>query len=76
MFGKTDIHGRMTRWLNLMAEYEFEMRHLAREKNITTDYLSRSIKSPLSLKASLDLTIDLWLHGKSSKPNVEVVASI
>lgn len=26
--GKTDVHGRLALWLNFMAEYEFEIRHL------------------------------------------------
>lgn len=41
-FGKIDVHGRLARWLKLMAEIEFEIRHLPGNENVTTDYLSRS----------------------------------
>lgn len=27
-FAKRDVHGRIARWLNLMAEYRFEIKHI------------------------------------------------
>lgn len=41
-FEKNDVHGRLTRWLKLMAEYAFEIQHLPCGKNVVADYLMSS----------------------------------
>lgn len=38
-----DIHRKLTSWMKLMDEYEFEIRHLPGDKNVIADYLSRSV---------------------------------
>ena len=41
-FKKKDVHGRLARWLDLLAEYEFEVEYLRGSENGAADYLSRS----------------------------------
>lgn len=40
-FKKKYIHGRLARWLDFLAEYEFEIRYRAGGKNGAADFLSR-----------------------------------
>lgn len=40
-FAKQDIHGRLARWLDFLAEYEFELEHCRGVVNWGPDFLSR-----------------------------------
>lgn len=40
-FTKRDAHGLLTRWLNLLAEFEFHMEHVKGKVNVVADFLSR-----------------------------------
>ncbi len=40
-FKKKDVHGRLERWLDLLAEYEFEVVYRRGSENGAADYLSR-----------------------------------
>ena len=39
-FKKKDIHGRLARWMEFLAEYEFEVKYRPGGKNSATDFLS------------------------------------
>lgn len=45
-FEKVEIHGRLSRWLDIVAEHAFEIRQVDGKGNVLDDYLSRSISSP------------------------------
>lgn len=38
-----NVHGRLARWLDLLSEDQFEIKHVARKKISAEDYLIRSI---------------------------------
>ena len=40
-FQKKDIHGRLARWLDFLAEYDFKIEYRSGKKNGAADYLSR-----------------------------------
>ena len=40
-FKKKDIHSRLARWFDFLAEYEFEILYSPGSKNCATDFLSR-----------------------------------
>lgn len=60
-FQKTYIHGMLSRWLNLMAEHEFKIKHISAEKNVIADYLLRGNKETGSDTDYADLKIDGFL---------------
>ena len=41
-FKKKDVHGRLARWLDFLAEYNFDIEYRPGEENGPADYLSRS----------------------------------
>lgn len=41
-FEDADIHGRLTIWLNIMAEYAFEICYVKGKQNVLSDFLPRS----------------------------------
>lgn len=45
-FKKKDIHGRLARWLDFLAEYEFEIQYRPGKDNIPPDFLSRLESGP------------------------------
>lgn len=40
-FARRDIHGRLARWLDFLADYEFEIRYRSEISNKAADFLSR-----------------------------------
>lgn len=40
-FQKKNVHGRLARWLNFLAEYGFKIEHRPGKRNAPVDYLSR-----------------------------------
>ena len=41
-FKKTDVHGRLARWFDTLAEYEFTIQYSPGILNGAADYLSRN----------------------------------
>ena len=46
-FQKKDVHGRLARWMDFLAEYQFEVVYRAGHSNGAADYLSRIEVGPL-----------------------------
>lgn len=42
-FEMVDIHGRLARWLDFMAEYAFEIHVVNGDRSALADYLSRPV---------------------------------
>ena len=40
-FQKNDVHGRLARWLDFLAEYDFKVEYRAGKQNASADFLSR-----------------------------------
>ena len=40
-FKKKDIHGRLARWMDFLAEYEFTVQYRPLTENTAADFLSR-----------------------------------
>lgn len=47
-FEKLDNHGPLCRWLHIMEEYEFEIRHEDSDQKSLGDYLSHFVSSDQS----------------------------
>jgi len=45
-FQKKDVHGRLARWLDFLAEYEYMIQHHPGKENIPPDFLSRIDNGP------------------------------
>jgi len=45
-FKKKDVHGRLARWLDFLAEYEYVVQHRPGKDNIPPDFLSRIDNGP------------------------------
>lgn len=43
VFEKTDIHSRLARWLDIIAEDVFEICYVGGKQNLLSDYPSRSV---------------------------------
>lgn len=61
-FDKINIHSRLARWLNLVVEYEFQIRRRPSEKKVVAHYLSRSVRSHQSLSDSVDGKLETLLE--------------
>ena len=53
-FRKKDVHGRLARWLDLIAEYDFEIKYRKGSENGPSDYLSRIHESSESEEEELE----------------------
>lgn len=53
-FQKNDIHGLLSRWLSLRAEYELEIRHLLGRNNAVANYDSRNTDSFMDEKGDVE----------------------
>lgn len=42
-FENLNIHGRLSRWLGIMTEYDIEIRHVQSKQNLLVNYISQSV---------------------------------
>ena len=52
MFNQPDLHARQARWLALLSEFNFEVRHIKGKENKVADALSRRIHGLFEMNIS------------------------
>lgn len=60
------MQGWLERWLNLMAEYEYEISRLAGDKNFISNYLSQSTGARTGKGEKRDIQIDKFFTNNGS----------
>jgi hypothetical protein len=52
MFSQPDLNARKTRWLSLLSEFNFEVRHIKGKENKVADALSRRVHGLFEINIS------------------------
>lgn len=67
-----DPHQRIARWMNLFAEFDFEILYRPTDKKANADYLSRPVEGGLTMRTDvatyepeLDSVIEYWRTGNA-----------
>lgn len=72
VFEKADIHDRLARWLDFVAEYEFQMKYVDSIRRLIVDYDSRCPGDSRSTEEGRELSKETFFNEQKQEGKVSM----